>query len=153
MAEFLRCHRERGCHMRQPLLRRDRQEVGISAGADCENGLLKHSKAPFLKGLRFLNSLRSDNVAEPTTNLSRCKQFPFPQDSTCLITPTPDDLFCRSSPLYHSVSFCLGDRFSGENGRPARLQSGRIPGDSRYPCRALTRVFRDFIMNSIANDF
>ncbi len=54
----------------------------VSSGADFENGLLKHSKDPFLKGLRFLNSLRSNNVAEPTTYLSRCKQLPFSQDST-----------------------------------------------------------------------
>lgn len=83
---------------RQPLLRRDRQESGVSAGADFGNGLLKHSKDPFLKGLRFLNSLRSDNVAEPTTDLSRCKQFPFPQDSTLLITPDPGDFLSFLSP-------------------------------------------------------
>ena len=52
--------------MRQLLLYRDRQESGASAGADFGNGLLKHSKDP------------------------------FPQDSTCLITPAPlEILFIR----------------------------------------------------------
>ena len=104
--------------MRQPLLcnrlslvgLRDLQEVGVSAGADFGNGLLKHSKDPFLKGLRSY-SLRSDNVAEPTTDLFRCKQFPFPQDSTCLITPAPGDLFCLFSPCPYVFQNRLGVYF------------------------------------------